>query len=49
MKTPYLLYSDGEGKIFEDLSLYTVGRSGWDAMPIPRRGLDRATRWRQPL
>ncbi len=32
---PYLLYSDGKGKIFEDTSLYAVGRSGWDAMPIP--------------
>ena len=29
------MYSDGEGKIFEDTSLYSVGRSGWDAMPIP--------------
>lgn len=35
MTSPYILYSDGEGKIFEDTSLYTVGRSGWDAMPIP--------------
>ncbi len=33
--SPYLLYSDGEGTIFEDTSLYVVGRSGWDAMPIP--------------
>jgi pyruvate-formate lyase-activating enzyme len=33
--TPYLLYSDGKGNIFEDTSLYVVGRSGWDAMPIP--------------
>lgn len=33
--TPYLLYSDGKGNIFEDTSLYTVGRSGWDAMPVP--------------
>ena len=31
----YLLYSDGNGNIFEDTSLYVVGRSGWDAMPIP--------------
>lgn len=31
---PYLLYSDGKGNIFEDTSLYTVGRSGWDALPI---------------
>ena len=33
--SPYLLYSDGAGEIFEDTSLYSVGRSGWDAMPIP--------------
>jgi hypothetical protein len=33
---PFLLYSDGKGNIFEDLSLYAVGRSGWDAMPIPQ-------------
>ncbi|HRO42639.1 MAG TPA: radical SAM protein [Flavipsychrobacter sp.] len=33
-QTPYLLYSDGKGKIFEDTSLYVVGRSGWDAFPI---------------
>ncbi|MCK7554565.1 radical SAM protein [Chitinophaga sedimenti] len=33
--TPYILYSDGKGNIFEDLSLHPAGRSGWDAMPIP--------------
>ena len=33
--TPYVLYSNGNGNIFEDTSLYVVGRSGWDAMPIP--------------
>jgi len=33
--SPYLLYSDGKGTIFEDTSLYAVGRSGWDALPIP--------------
>jgi hypothetical protein len=33
--SPYLLYSDGKGHIFEDISLYAVGRSGWDAYPIP--------------
>lgn len=33
--SPYLLYSDGKGNIFEDTSLYAVGRAGWDAMPIP--------------
>jgi hypothetical protein len=34
-QSPYLLYSDGEGNIFEDASLYVTGRSGWDAMPVP--------------
>jgi len=33
-QSPYLLYSDGKGKIFEDTSLYVVGRAGWDAYPI---------------
>ncbi len=33
--SPYILYSDGKGNIFEDKSLYVVGRSGWDALPIP--------------
>jgi hypothetical protein len=33
--SPYILYSDGKGNIFEDQSLYTTGRSGWDAFPIP--------------
>jgi len=31
---PYLLYSDGQGNIFEDDTLYAVGRSGWDAFPV---------------
>jgi wyosine [tRNA(Phe)-imidazoG37] synthetase (radical SAM superfamily) len=30
-----VLYSDGNGNIFEDTSLYAVGRSGWDAVPVP--------------
>ncbi len=34
-QSPYLLYSDGNGNIFEDTSLYAVGREGWDAFPIP--------------
>lgn len=34
-KSPFLLYSDGAGNIFEDTSLIVVGRTGWDAMPIP--------------
>lgn len=33
--TPYLLYSDGQGNIFEDTTLYATGRAGWDAMPVP--------------
>ncbi|MBS1668350.1 MAG: radical SAM protein [Bacteroidetes bacterium] len=33
--SPYILYSDGKGNIFEDTSLYVTGRSGWDAVPIP--------------
>jgi pyruvate-formate lyase-activating enzyme len=33
--SPYLLYSDGNGNIFEDTSLYAVGRSGWDAFEVP--------------
>ena len=34
-QSPYILYSNGKGKIFEDTSLYATGRSGWDAMPVP--------------
>ena len=32
--SPYILYSDGNGQIFEDTSLYATGRAGWDAYPI---------------
>jgi pyruvate-formate lyase-activating enzyme len=32
--SPYILYSDGKGNIFEDTSLYVLGRSGWDAVPV---------------
>jgi hypothetical protein len=35
MHSPYILYSDGKGNIFEDTSLFATGRSGWDAIPIP--------------
>ncbi|MFM7710504.1 MAG: radical SAM protein, partial [Ferruginibacter sp.] len=35
MPSPYLLYSDCQGNIFEDTSLYVTGRSGWDALPVP--------------
>lgn len=33
--SPFILYSDAKGNIFEDTSLYAVGRSGWDALPVP--------------
>ena len=33
--SPYLLYSDGKGNIFEDRTLYATGRAGWDAYPVP--------------
>ena len=35
-RSPYLLYSDGKGNIYEDESLYAVGRAGWDAFPIDK-------------
>ena len=34
-QSPYILYSDGKGKIFEDTTMYSVGRAGWDALPVP--------------
>lgn len=34
--SPFILYSDGKGNIFEDKTLYVVGRSGWDAFPIDK-------------
>jgi pyruvate-formate lyase-activating enzyme len=33
--SPYVLYSDGDGNIFEDTSLFVTGRSGWDALEVP--------------
>ncbi len=33
-QSPYILYSDGNGNIFEDTTMYAVGRAGWDAYPI---------------
>lgn len=33
-ESPYILYSDGLGNIFEDTSLYATGRSGWDVYPV---------------
>ncbi len=35
MQSPYILYSDGNGNIFEDTSLYVTGRTGWDAIEVP--------------
>jgi pyruvate-formate lyase-activating enzyme len=35
-QSPYILFSDGNGNIFEDVSLYACGRSGWDAYPIDK-------------
>lgn len=35
IQSPYILYSDGNGNIFEDRTLYVTGRSGWDALPVP--------------
>ncbi len=34
MISPYILYSDGKGNIYEDTSLYVTGRSGWDAFQV---------------
>src|ERR1700722_17464175 len=34
-QSPYILYSDGKGNIFEDTSLFVTGRSGWDELPVP--------------
>ena len=33
-QSPYILYSDGKGQIFEDTSLYALGRTGWDAVLV---------------
>lgn len=35
-QSPYLLYSDGKGNIYEDETLYAVGRAGWDAFAIDK-------------
>ena len=34
-QSPYILYSDGKGNIYEDTTLYVTGRTGWDAIPVP--------------
>ena len=33
--SPYLLYSDGKGNIFEDKTLYATGRAGFCLSAIP--------------
>ena len=33
--TPFLLYADENGNVFEDTSLYALGRSGWYADEVP--------------
>ncbi len=33
--SPYLLYSDGKGNIFEDTTLFVAGRTAWDAVLVP--------------
>ena len=33
--SPFLMYSDGKGGIYEDETLYVTGRTGWDAVPVP--------------
>jgi len=33
--SPFLLYSDGEGNVYEDTSLYAPGRSGHYVYPVP--------------
>ncbi len=33
--SPWVLYSDGQGNVYEDTSLYAPGRAGWYACPVP--------------
>ena len=35
MQSPFVLYADQDGNVFEDTSLYACGRSGFYAQPIP--------------
>ena len=35
-QSPYILFSDGDGNIFEDTSLFACGRSGWDAVAVDK-------------
>ncbi|HMQ50156.1 MAG TPA: radical SAM protein [Saprospiraceae bacterium] len=32
---PYVLFADNDGNVYEDTSLYAIGRSGYYACPIP--------------
>ena len=32
--SPYLLFADDDGNIYEDTSLYAIGRTGWDAVEV---------------
>nr|HQU56554.1 radical SAM protein [Chitinophagaceae bacterium] len=34
-ESPFLLYADAQGQIFEDTTLFATGRSGWDAVSVP--------------
>src|SRR3954468_21733567 len=34
-RSPYLLYSNGNGRIFEDTTLFVTGRTGWNAIEVP--------------
>lgn len=34
IQSPFLLYSDEKGNIFEDRTLFASGRAGWDAFPV---------------
>lgn len=32
--SPYLLFADDDGNIYEDTTLYAIGRTGWDAVEV---------------
>jgi pyruvate-formate lyase-activating enzyme len=32
--SPYLLFADDDGNIYEDTTLYALGRTGWDAVEV---------------
>ncbi|MBK8043181.1 MAG: radical SAM protein [Haliscomenobacter sp.] len=34
-QSPYVLYADAQGQVFEDETLYAAGRTGWYVDPIP--------------